>query len=257
MQKAELIAKYAKTSEDKLLLAHILDREAVCIQKNIPVEVGFLDPRQQALILSMQSAFTLRPSLWGGYADAERKMLFFLPDYMDEPPEDALSVIRARHRDSRPPQHRDYLGSLLGLGVDRAGVGDILVEECGAQFIVRSSLSDFFATHYTAAGRVALSVSVLPISALEIPESEPKYKTASLSSLRADAIVAAAFSVSRTLASEAVRAGKVFVNNLPLTKADKQLSVGDKIRWQGKGRLVLEEIGGTSRKGRLFVTFRF
>ena len=257
MQKSEILAKFAKTNEDKILLAHILDRESVCIHKNIPVETYFLDPRQQALILSMQSVFSVPPVLWGGYADAERKMLFFLPDYMEEPPQDALCIIRATHRDSRPPEHRDYLGSLLGLGVDRAGVGDILVEEGGAQFIVRASLADFFAANYTSAGRVHLSVSVLPVSELCIPEHAPTFKTASLASLRADAVLSAAFSVSRTQALDAVRGQKVFVNNLPLLKPDKLLAPGDKIRWQGTGRFVLEEIGGTSRKGRLFVTFRF
>ncbi len=257
MQKSELIAKYAKTSEDKILLAHILDREAVCLHKNIPVETNFLDPRQQALVLSLAPHFTIKPTLWGGYADAERKMLFFLPDYMEDPPEDALCMIRAAHRDTRPPGHRDYLGSILGLGVGREGVGDILVEDSGAQFIVRASLADFFVTNYVSAGSVQLSVSAYPISALEIPEKEPVYKTASLASLRADAVIAAAFSVSRTLAAEAVKTQRIYVNNLPLTKGDKTLSVGDKVRWQGKGRFILEETGGTSRKGRLFVTFRF
>ncbi len=257
MQKSELLARYAKTDEDKILLAHILDREAVCIHKNIPAEVDFLDPRQQALVLSVMPHFTVRPTLWGGFEEAERKMLFFLPDYMDAPPEDALSIVQATHRDTRPPGHRDYLGSVLGLGVDRAGVGDILADEGGAQIIVRSSLADFFATHYTSAGRVHLSVSIFPITALSVPETEPVYKTASLASLRADAVLAAAFSVSRTLAADAVRAQKVFVNNLPLTKGDKTLAIGDRVRWQGKGRFVLEETGGTSRKGRLFVTFRF
>ncbi|MBE7062712.1 MAG: hypothetical protein E7390_02845 [Ruminococcaceae bacterium] len=257
MQKSELIAKYAKTNEDKILLAHILDREAVCIHKNIPAEGPFLDPRQQGLILSLAPHLTIQPVLWGGYADAERRMIFFLPDYMDAPPEDALTIIRATHRDSRPPGHRDYLGSALGLGVDRAGVGDILTDENGAQIIVRASLADFFATHYTSAGRVSLSVTALPLTDLALPATEPVFKTASLASLRADAVLAAAFSVSRTLAADAVRAQRVFVNNLPLTKGDKLLSVGDKVRWQGKGRFILEETGGTSRKGRLFVTFRF
>ncbi|MBE7025369.1 MAG: hypothetical protein E7408_04875 [Ruminococcaceae bacterium] len=257
MLKTELLAKYARSDEDRILLAHILDREAICIHKNIPAEADFLDPRQQALVLSLLPHFTVRPTLWGGFDDAERKMLFFLPDYMDTPPEDALAIVRATHRDTHPPGHRDYLGSILGLGVDRAGVGDILVEDTGAQIIVRASLADFFATHYTGAGRVHLSVSTQPISALSIPDTEPVYKTASLASMRADAVLAAAFSVSRTLAAEAVRAQKVFVNNLPLVKGDKLLSVGDRVRWQGKGRFVLEETGGTSRKGRLFVTFRF
>lgn len=257
MDKQSILAKFAKSQEDKILLAHIFDREAVCIHKNIPVETDFLDPRQQALVLALRPHFTVPPVLFGGYEDAERKMLFFLPDYMEAPDSDALSVLRATHRDTRPLSHRDYLGSILGLGVDRAGVGDILVDEGGAQIIIRASLSAFFLTHYTSAGRTALSVSLQPLESLTLPEKEPVYKTASLSSLRADAVLAAAFSVSRTLSAEAIRTGRVYLNNLPLTKGDKLLEVGDKLRWQGKGRCILEETGGYSRKGRLFVTFRF
>lgn len=257
MDKQTFLSRFAKTAEDKIFLAHILDKEAVCLHKNIPSEGDFLDPRQAALLLDAAPHFSVRPVLWGGYEDAERKMVFFLPDYMDTPPEDSLSLLVCEHRDSRALSHRDYLGSLLGLGIKREGVGDILVEEKKAQILIRSSLSDFFLTNYTHAGRVQLSVSVLPVSSLSLPETEPTYKTASLASLRADAVLAAAFSVSRSLAQEAITAQKVYLNNLPLTKGDKQLSLGDKLRWQGKGRFILEETGGTSRKGRLFVTFRF
>lgn len=257
MDKQAFLSRFAKTPEDKLFLAHILDREAICIQKNIPTEGDFLDPRQAALLLDAAPHFTVRPVLWGGYEDAERKMVFFLPDYMDAPPEDAISLLVCEHRDSRPLSHRDYLGSLLGLGVKREGVGDILVEEKKAQILIRASLADFFLTNYTHAGRVQLSVSALPVSALSIPETEPTFKTASIASLRADAVLAAAFSVSRSTAADAIAAQKVYLNNLPLLKGDKLIAPGDKIRWQGKGRFVLAETGGQSRKGRLFVTFRF
>lgn len=257
MDKQTFLSRFAKTPEDKLFLAHILDKEAICIQKNIPTEGDFLDPHRAALLLDAAPHFTARPVLWGGYTDAERKMVFFLPDYMESPPEDSISLLVCEHRDSRPLTHRDYLGSLLGLGVKREGVGDILVEEKKAQILIRSSLSDFFLTNYTHAGRVQLSVSVLPISTLSIPETEPVYKTASLASLRADAVLSAAFSVSRSTAAEAIAAQKVYLNNLPLLKGDKTISPGDKLRWQGKGRFILEETGGQSRKGRLFVTFRF
>ncbi len=257
MQKAELLNRYAKTNDDALFLSHLLDQSTLCMGKNIPICGDFLDPHQQALTLAIASHLPTPPTLWGGYPDAERKMVFFLPDYMESPPEDAISLLLLTHRDTRPLQHRDYLGSLLGLGVKREGVGDILVETQKAQVLIRSSFSDFFLSQYTKAGRVQLSVSTLPLSSLSIPATEPVFKTASLASLRADAVLAAAFSVSRTVALSAIAAQRVYLNNLPLTKADKLLHVQDKLRWQGKGRFVLEEIGGTSRKGRLFVTFRF
>ncbi len=257
MEKAELIAKFAQNNDDKLFIAHVLDKEAVALHKNIPAEGDFLDVRRQAIVLSMAPHLAIKPVLWGGFDDAERKMFFFLPDYMEEVPIDALSVIKATHRDMRAPSHRDYLGSILGLGIKREGVGDILVSDSGAQIIVRTSLSDFFLSNYVSAGRVPLSVSSLPVSDLVIPETEPVFKSASLASLRADAVLAAAFNVSRSLAQEAISSGKVHLNNLPLLKGDKLISIGDKIRWQGKGRFILADTGGQSRKGRLFVTFRF
>ena len=257
MEKAELIQRFSQNNDDKLFIAHVLDKEAVALYKNIPAEGDFLDVRRQAILLSMAPHLAVKPILWGGYEDAERKMFFFLPDYMEEAPTDSLCVIKATHRDTKAPSHRDYLGSILGLGVKREGVGDILVSEDSAQIIVRASLSDFFLSNYISAGRVHLSVSSIPVSELIIPESEPVFKSASLASLRADAVLAAAFNVSRTVSQEAIMSGKVHLNNLPLLKGDKLIAAGDKIRWQGKGRFILSETGGQSRKGRLFVTFRF
>ena len=256
MKKREFIEQFAASEEDKLLLAHVLDKEALCIARDIPTSIHFLDLRQQSLIRTAAKSFSVPPVLWGGFEDAERKMLFFLPSYMDSPPENSISLLCAAHSAPQPPTHRDYLGSVLGLGLSRDGIGDILVTKDSAQLLVSAELADFILTNLTSAGRTRLSVTELPISALTVPVTDTVEKTVTLSSLRIDAAVSAAFGVPRSVATAAVESGAIYVNDLIVSKSSFSISEGDKIKWHRHGRVYLERIGGQSRKGRIFVTFR-
>lgn len=256
MQKKELLSRFAGTAEDKLFLSRILDKCMLCEKKSIPVDTFFLDMHQQSFIGKIASYFPIAPFLWGGYPDAERKMLFFLPPYIDTPPAHAFSLLRIRHHAKTAPTHRDYLGALLGLGVSRENVGDILLLPDGAEIFIKSTLEDFFLTHFKSAGRVSLETELLPLSALVLPESTASYKTCTLATLRLDAAVGAAFGVSRSVAADAVASGNVFINDIASTKISALLKEGDKIKWHRHGRVILESVGGESRKGRIFVTFR-
>ncbi len=256
MKKKDFIARFAETEEDKIILAHILDKEALTAERDIPTAVHFLDMRLQSIILSAEKYFSVMPVLWGGFPDAERKMLFFLPSYMTEVPADAISLLIATHKAPKAPAHRDYLGSILGLGLTRANVGDILVSEKGAQILVAKEIADFILTNLTSAGHVHLSVTEKPLSALEIPHAEATEKTVTLSSLRIDGAVSAAFGVSRSIAAAAVESGAIYVNDRVVSKNSYLVDGGDKIKWHRHGRAYVERIGGQSRKGRIFVTFR-
>ena len=102
----------------------------------------------------------------GGYEDAERRICIFCPkEFWDEP--EPLKVLRISVPKGSPAlSHRDYLGSLLGLGIERSVVGDILVREDGADAVVLSDMADYLAQNLTSVGRAAASCSVLDISEL-------------------------------------------------------------------------------------------
>lgn len=197
----------------------------------------------------------VRTSFYGGYEDAERVILINMPDYFDLERDNPLCIIRAeKTAGSRELTHRDYLGSLLGLGLKRDMIGDIIVRSDGADIIVMEDIADFILMNYYKAGRTSLSVSRLPISELIQNERKVTLVTDTVASLRLDSVIASAFGLSRGKAAEAISRGIVFVNNMEITKTDFQISEGDKLTLRGKGKAVLAEVGGRSRKDRQYIT---
>ena len=128
MDKSTIIAKTAQEPEDRLLLARILDKYEQMERRNIPTAAVFLSPRERAMAQSLLNAAGIRSGYLfdGGYPDAERTRLLFLPDWAGEG-HDALAFLRASFRGADSAlSHRDILGSLMALGVTRERVGDIL-----------------------------------------------------------------------------------------------------------------------------------
>lgn len=197
----------------------------------------------------------VRTLFYGGYEDAERVILINLPDYARLADENPLTVIRAcKAEGSRQLTHRDYLGSLVGLGIKRELLGDILVREDGADIIVLSDIAEFILSNYCKAGRTGLSLSQHHISELIVPEAERTRITDTVASLRLDSVAASAFGLARAKAAEAIGRGLVFVNHVEVTKPDFQVKEGDKITLRGRGKACLTEIGGRSRKDRVYIT---
>lgn len=197
----------------------------------------------------------VRTLFYGGYEDAERVILINLPDYARLADNNPLTVIRAcKAEGGRELTHRDYLGSLVGLGIKRELLGDILVREDGADIIVLSDIAEFILSNYCKAGRTALSLSQHHISELIVPKVKRTRITDTVASLRLDSVTASAFGLARGKAAEAIGRGIVFVNHLEVTKPDFQVKEGDKITLRGKGKACLTEIGGRSRKDRVYIT---
>jgi len=156
---------------------------------------------------------------------------------------------------SRPLTHRDYLGALTGLGVDRSICGDILVRSDGADLIILQSMADYLLQNYVQAGRTALSGEIHPLSELRQSETHTEQKHDTVASLRLDCCIASVFNMSRSKAQEFIGAGLVAVNNLLTDKADRTIDEGDKLTLRGQGKAKLISIGSPTRKDRLPVTW--
>ena len=149
--------------------------------------------------------------------------------------------------------HRDYLGSLLGLGIDRSVTGDILVREDGADIIIVPEISGFLLAEYNQAGRIHFSTEVVPLTELTVPESRKEIIRDTVPSVRLDSIVSSAFRLSRAKAAEAIRGGIVSVDHIECLKPDMRVEEGSVIVLRGKGKTVLRSIGNESKKGRLWI----
>ena len=254
--------------EDDLLLAGIADKIDQCERYGMLTHSHFLDLRQGALARAYcANHHGLQALFYGGYKDAERIIVVFLPDYLTLPTEEGrlswlaeneeenpLTVLRVQKDPFHTLTHRDYLGALTGLGVKRETVGDLLVREDGCDIILLKSVAPYLQENLTQAGRAKLGGSFVPVAALQKGEEKREMTPCVVASLRLDNVVSAAFSVSRSAATQAIQKGLVFVNALSCEKTAAPVKEGDRIVFRSKGKVRLAEVGRTSKKGRLHIT---
>ena len=250
------IEKIGKTAEDRLLLAKLWDKIDAGMRKNIPAATCFLSPRELELARYL---FGTPEGLYefGGYPEAERKMLVFLPDYLDESeltgPDSPLVCLRATFYQGDSPSHRDFLGALLGAGMGRESIGDICVGSGSCDFFVTGQVAPYLLDHFTGAGRTRVHLESVPLDAVQIPEPEMKEIKDTLASLRLDSVIAAGFRIGRSLACQYISAGKAAIDGLPCEKPDKPVAEGAKISVRGLGKIRLTKICGTTKKYRISV----
>jgi len=250
------IEKISQNSDDRILLAKLWDKVQSGMRRNIPAHTCFLSPRElemaRFLFGSAQGLYS-----FGGYEEAERKMLCYLPDYLEDSclMEDGSPVIclRATFFEGDTPTHRDFLGSLMGCGVAREAVGDICVGKGSCDFFVTEEIAPFLLQNFTNAGRTKFRLEAISLACASIPAPEVKVIKDTLASLRLDNLVSSGFRISRSLAAQAISAGKVAIDGLPCEKPDKPLSEGCKISLRGSGKIKLEKINGETKKGRISV----
>ena len=255
MDKTEWIAKAAQEPGDRLLLARILDKHRQCELRNLPAASVFLTPRERAMAETLLHAAGIYSGFLfdGGYPEAERTRLIFLPGWADTHTE--LAFLRAAfHGADSTLSHRDLLGSLMALGVVRERLGDILVSPHSADLITTPSLMEFFLREWTGAGRVTLTVTEIRREELTVPEARVKTVRDTVPSLRLDAVTAAAFGLSRGKAAEWIAAGRVHLDHIPCLKPDKTVAAGSVLTARGLGRACLKEVGGLTKKGRTAIT---
>lgn len=253
------IEKIAQSSEDKLLLAKLWDKINAGLRKNIPANTCFLSPRELELA---DYLFGNLPGLYrfGGYSDAERKMLVYLPDYLEEAAlfqEDSpLVCLEGSFFAGDSLNHRDILGALMGAGIGRETVGDICIDSGRCLFFVTAEIAPYVLDNLRSAGRTALHLRRLPLEGLDMPEPQFQELRDTLASLRLDSVIASGFRIGRSLAASYVTTGKAAIDGLPCEKPDKQVSEGAKISVRGLGKIRLSKIGGKTKKDRYSVTLQ-
>lgn len=255
--------------ENKLLLNMAEDKYRRFEREYAVVATDFYDLAQQSAL----AAFVREHSgegvyFYGGYDDAERRGIVFIPDYLDICAEDLPDFFRENPKDcpysvldvkagrkDAALKHSDYLGSLLALGIKREKTGDILVHDSGAQILVTKEIAPYLAENYTKAGRIPVSATEISISDLRATAPNMERIKTVISSPRLDNAVAAVFSVSRRSAAEAISRGMVFVNNMEAKKPDLYLKGGEKLVLRGRGKAIYLGDKGTSRKGKIYAEF--
>ncbi|NMA09379.1 MAG: hypothetical protein GX929_09735 [Clostridiales bacterium] len=238
--------------DEQRMLARVLDCAEICRSRSVPTRTLFLTPREREL------AGKLTPDALFVPKGSERTAAVFLPCWADDAWTYAeLTYLRITRKDREDaPSHRDYLGSLLGLGLKRETIGDLWVREDGCDLCVTRIAADFLIQTLERVGRHP--VTCTEIAPVEVIRPEAAYKEIrdTVATLRLDSVVSSGFSIARGKAADAVKAGRVAVNGTECDKPDRLLAEGDTVSVRGLGKCVLRSVGGLSKKGRVTVILR-
>ena len=239
-----------------MLLAKLWDKINAGIRKNIPANTCFLSPRE----LEMARFLFGEPEglhAFGGYSDAERKMLIYLPEYLEGSAlygEDSPCVcLRAEFYPGDTLSHRDFLGALIGAGIGRETLGDICVGKEYCDFFVTREIAPYILQNFLSAGRAKLHLKQIPLCDADIPQPEVKEIKDTMASLRLDSVISSGFRIGRSLAAQYVTTGKAAIDGLPCEKPDRQIAEGMKISVRGLGKIKLQAVNGRTKKDRISV----
>lgn len=246
--------------EDTLLKKRLLELARQCDYKGIPVFSHFLNLNEQTVFHGLRTEFPpVQMLLEGGYEAAERKIVCFLPVTEDAeesllaaPPIAAVWVRPKAPKFSGDCSHRDYLGAVLNLGLDRNQIGDILVEGQEAWILCREQIASFIADQLTQVRHNAVVCQTVPPAQLHYT---PKFRevSGSIASLRLDSLVGLAFGLSRSKAAECVKDERVFVNGRLTVSSAFEPAEGDLISVRKLGKFRYKGFVNKTKKGRDFV----
>lgn len=242
---------------EELLKKRMKELAQKSYQQSIYCNTSFLGLLEQSIYHCMErEVFYASPHLLGGYEQAERKILMFgskdLFGYEEKPPICILKVEAIDKKFSDSFTHRDYLGAILNLGIERECIGDIVVEEEKAYVFCMEHMANFLCEQLTKIKRTLVKVSIEKMENLKV---NPKRKAVEgfVTSFRLDVIISLAFSLSRKESSLFIKGKKVFVDGRLIENGSKILEPGNVISVRGKGKFLFDEIKGKSKKGRDFV----
>lgn len=239
--------------EDKLLSGRIIDSIRACEEKYISKFSFFLDEHQQTLAKKVLASECCDGHLFfGGYEGAQRCILGIFPPYCERDFSSfPLKAVSFKYRKSDILTHRDFLGCLMALGIERNTLGDILVSEGQAvAFLYDTVVSS--ALLITKIGRVGVEASE-GMSDFRIPEQKYTSIEGTVASLRLDSVLNVALRLSREKAAALIRSGSVQVNYTVSVLTDAKLTQGDVFSVKGYGKFVLFEVGSLTRKDRIHI----
>ena len=217
---------------------------------------SFLAPEEGALAESICQKSSVSYLLYGGYEEAERKVLI-VSDADAETLKCAAPIVLLQIQcgDLSAISNRDVLGALMGSGIRRDVLGDIIVRDGVALVFVLDRIKDFIIQNVTSIGRQG--VRFLEISSdFEIPAPSFEEIRLTVASLRLDAVVGALAHLSREKAAQLIEEKIVLLNNKTVIKKTKEISKGDRIVVRGSGKWIIDECGDLTKKDRVIVRCR-
>ncbi len=245
--------------EETLLRKRLTELSQQAYHKDIVTFSDFLNLNELNILhTTPKDLFPARYETFGGYEMAERQMVAFLPDalyYEYHYPMQILKIRPANPRFAEELSHRDYLGSLMNLGVERCKMGDILLLENCAEVFVCQNIAEYLCQELT---RIRHTVVQTELVTPEEISYEPRFEEikGTVSSIRLDSVLALAYPLSRSKMTSYIEAGRVFVNGKLITSNGYHLKEGDILSVRGLGRIRYEGMLSETKKKRCLISLR-
>lgn len=242
--------------EDKILIARVKDCVRFASDKHCAKFIGFLDEGAQNVACSVSTGGRCAVYKYAGHSDGQRVMLGFVPNDMPCNEQDfgikALTIIS---RNTANLTHRDYLGALMSLGIEREAVGDILCEQGRAVVFLKQSVCEFVKTSLQKIGNEG--VKCVEGASYPLPTAYSfKQIESVVASARIDCVVASLCNLSRGTACELINTGFVSINGFECGKITKTVEKEDKITVRKHGKFIIDSIDKLTRKNRLVLQAR-
>ena len=232
------------------------DDAALCDRRNRPVFTDFLTEAEQAAAESVMNRLHANYCFWGGFEEADRRMLGVFPPY-DEPVAEQFPIdgVTVSFRAADSVEHRSVLGTLMAQGIERACVGDILIESGRCVFFCRRTVTPALISDVAKMGGVGVKLS----EGFEWPlPAAHRFMDLSttVASARLDCVTSALAGVGRGRAEELIASGEVMINSVICKKVSQTVCEGDKLTVRGTGKFIIDDLGTVTRKGRLILSAR-
>lgn len=259
MDKQEILKQYK--SEDKLLVAKVLDKLEYCNKYGKISNTGFINEREISIVKNVLNKLGISNYvIYGGYVEAQRRLVIFYPNYFDD---NMLSKnynvimqvieINLPHDLQGKYSHRDYLSGLMKLGIAREKIGDILVEDIGADIIILKEITAYVEQNIATLTRFSKSqIRMKSLEELKATQIKKEELNIIVPSLRLDNIVSELAKISRSKANNLILQERVLINYEIITKNSKLIKEDDIITIRGKGKFhFIEQIGETKKENKI------
>ena len=245
--------------EEQFLTGRFLDMAERTYRTDRPVFSEFLNLNEQNVLLSIVNQLPpVNYELVGGYIYSERKLLRFSSrSYDDSNISAPISVIRCEPVNPKFADkltHRDYLGSIMNLGINRNTIGDFIIKDNLCYIICLDSISEYILQNLTKVKHTLVKTELADICELDMCQPKLTEMTGFVASNRVDSIISMVFNMSRSGAGECISQGNVFVNSRQINSRSVELKEKDIVSVRGTGRFIFNQVVSTTKKNRLMIS---
>lgn len=240
--------------EEQLLAGHIIDKIEIVLKRKSNESTNFLNPYQCKIASGIfKQIYDINFKVDGGYREAERKRITIFPEYLfPDHVESPVSILKLEGNFKfQSVNHRDYLGSLMGLGIKREMIGDILAHDNYGQIIVGDEIKEFITLKLGHVHEVPVMITEISEDELIIPPDNTREIKTTVASMRLDAVASAGFGDSRSKISRDIKNEKIKLNWKVENDPAQDVEIGDIISFRGRGRVKVDRDIGLSNRGRI------